>query len=124
MRERLIHFINIALNLFVYLSHEINYDCDEMGKKKKESCLNEYYQSYFPKQFIFQRWVGDFMNLNLLMQRRKMANDSSLGNSAENRCDILITKGCPFVLLKQPTEFKSPPHPRGVNTGETHPQWK
>lgn len=34
MRERLIHFINIALNHFVYLSHEINYNYDEMGKKK------------------------------------------------------------------------------------------
>lgn len=36
MRERLIHFINIALNLLVYLSHEINYDYDEMEKKKRE----------------------------------------------------------------------------------------
>ena len=30
MRESLIHFINITLNLFVYLSHEINYDYDEI----------------------------------------------------------------------------------------------
>ena len=34
MRESLIHFINIALNLFVYLSHEINFDYDEIEKKK------------------------------------------------------------------------------------------
>lgn len=44
MRERLIHFINIALNLFVYLSHEINYDCDETEKKKRVVWNgNEYY---------------------------------------------------------------------------------
>lgn len=99
MRERLIHFINIALNLFVYLSHKINYDCDEMEKKRVVWNSNEYYQSYFPKQFIFQRWVGDFMNLNLLMQRQEMANDSSLGNSAENRFDILIKpKGVPLFF--------------------------
>lgn len=33
MIERLIHFINIALNLFMYLNHKINYDCDVMEKK-------------------------------------------------------------------------------------------
>lgn len=31
MGERLIHLINMALNLFLYLSHEINYGGDETG---------------------------------------------------------------------------------------------
>lgn len=34
MGERLIHFINMALNLILYLGHEINYGSDEMEKKK------------------------------------------------------------------------------------------
>lgn len=56
MGERRIHFINMALNLFLYPSHEINYGGDEMGGKNSVvlNC-NEYYRSCFLNQFTSQR---------------------------------------------------------------------
>lgn len=85
MRESRIHFINIALNLFVYLSHEINYDCDEIEKKKE---LFKTEMNITRATFITSLLSEDKERISrissLMKSLTKTANHNKWGNSTEN----------------------------------------